>query len=210
VPEMRTWKKVMLVLPLVIFIICLFWVTDYLNRYDKEYYDTVFDEQIDRVNHVVEAVDSLKSAGVNYQYGSEIYNTLVLHEMERMNSEPGISACVITLGFDYITPEGTNPDLEKLFEIGNTEKSKLLDEMQKSATGEITVESDETPMKIYWREMPTINPGYYVVVGVDNHQILRNVNVMPLKIFTFIISIVTLVSIYDSLFLRMKHEGAEK
>lgn len=207
---MKTWKKVGLVLPLVIFIICLFWVTNYLKKYDKEYYDTIFNEQIDRVNHVVEAVDSLKSVGVNYQQDSEIYNTLVLHEMERMNLEPGISACVVTLGFDYITPDETNPDLEKLFEIDDGEKSKLLDEMQKSATGTITVERDGIPMKIYWREMPTINPGYYVVVGVDNSQIVRNVNVLPLEIFTFIISIVALVSIYDSLFMRIKHERAEK
>ena len=207
---MKTWRKVGLVLPLVIFIICLFWVTSYLNKYDAEYYDTIFNEQIDRVNHVVEGVDSLKSVGVNYQYNSEIYNTLVSHEMERMNLEKGISACVITLGFDYITPDETNPDLEKLFEIDNGEKDKLLNEMQKSATGTITVESDGIPMEIYWREMPTINPGYYVVVGVDNNQIIRNVDVAPLKIFTFIISIVTLVSIYDSLFLRMKHERAEK
>lgn len=207
---MKAWKKVGLVLPLVIFIVCLFWVTNYLNRYDKEYYDTIFNEQIDRVNHVVESVDSLKSAGVNYQYGPEIYNTLVSHEIRKMNGEKGISACVMTLGFDYIIPDETNPDLGKLFKIDSDEKNKLLEEMPKSSTGVITVKSNGIPMKIYWREMPTINPGYYVIVGVDDSQIVRNVNVTPLKIFTFVISIVTLVSIYDSLLVRIKHERAEK
>lgn len=207
---MKTWKKVGLVLPLVIFILCLFWVMNYLNKYDKEYYDAIFDEQVNRVNHVVEAVDSLKSIGLNYQNSSQTYNVLVSHEIERMNLEKGISACVITLDFDYIIPENTNPNLEELFKIDSQEKDKLLEEMTGSSSGEVVVESNGAFMKIYWREMPTINPGYYVVVGVDNNQIIRNVNVLTLKIFTFIISIITLVSIYDSLFLRIKHERAEK
>lgn len=207
---MTTWKKVGLVLPLVIFILSLHWVLVYMDKYDKDYYNTIFDEQISRVNHVVEAVDALKRIGMTYQKESDVFDSLVSEEMERMNQTPGISTCIITLDFDYIVPEETSLNLVNIFKIGGEDRDRLISEMQKSATGEIWVKSDGQYMKLYWREMPTINPGYYVIVGVDNSQIVRNVNILPLKIFTFVISIVTLVSIYDSLFLRMKSNRAEK
>lgn len=207
---MKTWKKVGLVLPLVIFIISLYWVMSYMNRYDKEYYDTVFYEQVERVNHVVEAVDGLKDIGLTYAKEPIIFDGLVSNEILRMNETQGISACIVTLGFDYVTPDKTNPDLERMFNLDNRERNRLVIEMEKTSTGEIWVNSEGQLMKIYWREMPTINPGYYVVLGVDNEKIVRNVNIEPLKVFTFVISIVTLVSIYDSLFLRIKSHGAEK
>ena len=200
---MRTTKKLLLVLPLVIFIVCLFWILTYLEKYDQEYYDEVFQEQATKVDHMVSAVDTMKSIGLRYGSDSKLYDSLVSNEIERINLTTGVSACVFTLDFEYVIGGNREPNLYEIFDIEHPDYERLTSAMRHHPSGEIIVNEKSNPMKIYWKQMPSLNPNHFIVVGVDNAQILRNVNVTPLKVFTLVISIIMVVSVYDSLFLRL-------
>ena len=201
---MRKLKRVSLIIPLVIFIVCLFWILNYLDQYDQTYYNLVFEEQTVKVDHIVSAVDTLKTIGLTYGSDHELFDSLVSNEIERINLTTGVSACIFTLDFEYVIGGSREPNLYGVFDIEHPDYEKLTFAMNHKPSGEILVNEKSNPMKIYWKQMPSLNPNHFIVVGVDDGEILRNVNVVPLKIFTLAVSILMVISVYDSIFWRMK------
>lgn len=196
-------ERLLLLLPLVLLFI-IFTFFSYMFKYnDKMHFESVYEDCKYAINMVSEATNRMDKEGIHPD--NELFFDIIESSLSYLDGKKGIDIRIVTKDFKSL-PLSHQEGYSDFFIAENENFVKLMNEMKFHDTGEMDLIDQQTNshVKVYWKIVPDSSPEFYLVASVSSQSVEKSFDFTQFEIGLSVIAIITIVSVYDSIWMRIK------
>lgn len=204
----NTFKKIFLLIPIIIMILILLASSSLFEKNRFQTYQRIKSLKETEVNVLVTQIDevlefSQKSLNDNQRYMLE-------SAVNKINEEKGVYCYLLDKDFNMVS-EFSKTQKRKFGElivhelqnnhkqISNAESFGFINEI-------VQHEDHEDNLELYWREVPTGDSEYYIIMAVNLEEVQVNEAIDSCKIMIGILNIILTFSLYGNIFIYINKE----
>lgn len=203
------WKKMLITLPILLLILTLWISKMFVTKYEDGVYQRAFTEKVLSTQIFCDGFDVLIDEGLSWEDNKKTYGRRLLTYVQTQDSLHSVNAILVNNQGEQVSRRAhkehgyCNPfENEKNVEIiKNIIDSQVKSQQFVLRCGDCNSEECDW----YIQAVPMRETLYYVMIGVNENTIKADTDTSLFNLFTFIVGLLLIISVEDSVYQRMKN-----